>query len=208
MTASGTGSYGSTISGYTISGAMTGTRSSGVFTLSSISLSGTISYTVTVTDSRGRTASRSASIYVYPYSSPVLTQAEAARCNSAGTETEEGTYLAAMATATISSCNGKNGSTLHVYYRKNGDSAWTTGTSLSSGVKKVFGGGNILIDGAYQVRIVASDQFTSVERIIEVGAYSYTIHFKNGGKGVAFGKAAEKDNAVEIVSNWELFLGD
>lgn len=186
---------------------MSETKASGIFTQASVSSSGTISYTVTVTDSRGRTASRSASIYVYPYSSPVLTQAEAVRCDSAGTETEEGTYLAATATATISSCNGENGSTLHVYYRKNGDSAWTAGTSLSSGVKKVFGGGNILIDSAYQVRIVASDQFTTVERILEIGAYAYTIHFKNGGKGIGIGKAAEGDYLVSVADTWDIERG-
>lgn len=60
------------------------------------------------------------------------------------------------------------------------------------------------IDNAYQVKISVSDQFSTVDRILEVGMYAYAIHFKRGGLGVAFGQVSRIDNAVEVAPKWTL----
>ena len=36
----------------------------------------------------------------------------------------------------------------------------------------------------------------------------YTMHLQKGGKGVAFGKISERNKAVEIASDWTLYLGN
>lgn len=201
------GAYGSTITKYTISGGMAETRSTGSFTLSPIPTFGTLSFMVTVTDSRGRTESVSSSIEVEEYSPPAISESSVKRCVNTGEETEEGTYIAATVTADVSACAGNNGHIIRAYYRANGSDTWTAGPSLTSGIKEVFGDGTINADSSYQVRIVLSDQFTSVEKIFEVGAYSYAIHFKRGGLGVAFGQSSKTDRAVEISPDWTLLHG-
>ena len=100
ITATAAGYQGSTIASYTISGGATGTQSSNVFAISPINTSGTVSYTVKVTDSRGRTATATVSVSVVAYSAPVLTLTEAFRCTSNGTPSDTGTYISAKASGT------------------------------------------------------------------------------------------------------------
>ena len=79
------GSYGSTIKSYSISG---GGYSGTVSTLTTgfLNSSGTITFTATVTDSRGRTsAAATVSITVVAYSVPSFSSYNSQRCNSGGT---------------------------------------------------------------------------------------------------------------------------
>ena len=85
------GVYGSTIKSYSISGpGLSSTASSA--TSAVLSESGTLTYKVTVTDSRGRTVTKSVDISVIDYSPPSLTLT-AKRCLSDGTLSTSGTYL-------------------------------------------------------------------------------------------------------------------
>ena len=87
------GIYGSTIKSYSISGGgYSGTQSS--LTTGFLNSSGTITFTATVTDSRGRTsAAATVSISVIAYSPPSFSSYNSQRCNSGGTLTDDGTYI-------------------------------------------------------------------------------------------------------------------
>ena len=207
ITATAAGYQGSTISSYTISGGATGTQSSNVFTVSVIYSSGTITYTVKVTDSRGRTATASVSISVVAYSAPSFTATEAFRCASNGTASETGTYISAKASGTYSSVSSKNSMTLKVQYGLTTSSAYSTAVTLTNGTASVIGGGSIDANYSFNVKFTLTDQFNTIEKILTVGTAAYTVFFRQGGNGVALGKVSERANAVEINSDWDIYHG-
>lgn len=136
-----------------------------------LTISGSTSYTVTVTDSRGRTATSTATRYINPYANPAISKLEAVRCLSDGTQSDtEGTYLKARQTFTYSavdknttggSITAKNSLSIkRVDYKRHDTSSWTTGISSAvSGTSwsSVFGGGNIDIAYSYDVRLTVQD---------------------------------------------------
>ena len=207
ITATASGYQGSTISSYTISGGATGTQTSNVFTISVIYTSGTVTYTVKATDSRGRTASASISVSVVAYSAPSFSATEAFRCVAAGTASDTGTYISAKASGTYSSVSSKNSMTLKVQYALTTTGAYSTAVTLTNGTASVIGSGSIDANYSFYVKFTLTDQFTSIEKVLTIGTAAYTIFFRQGGKGVAFGKVSERANAVEIDSSWDLYHG-
>ena len=207
ITATASGYQGSTVSSYTISGGATGTQSSNVFTISVIYSSGTITYTVKVTDSRGRTATASVSISVVAYSAPAFSSTDAFRCNSSGTASDTGTYLSVKATGTYSSVSSKNSMTLKVQYALSTSSAYGTATTLTNGTTSIIGSGSIDTNYSFKVKFTLSDQFNSIEKVLNIGTAAFTVFFRQGGNGVAFGKVSERANALEINGDWDIYHG-
>lgn len=207
ITATAAGYQGSTISSYTISGGATGTQSSNVFTISTIYSSGTITYTVKVTDSRGRTATASTSISVVAYSAPAFSATDAFRCIANGTASDTGTYISAKATGTFSSVSSKNSMTLKVQYALSTSGAYSTAVTLTNGTASVIGNGSIDINYSFKVKFTLSDQFNTIEKVLNVGTAAFTVFFRQGGNGVAIGKVSERANAVEINPDWDIYHG-
>ena len=207
ITATASGYQGSTISSYTISGGATGTQTSNVFTISVIYTSGTVTYTVKATDSRGRTASASVSVSVVAYSAPSFSATEAFRCVAAGTASDTGTYISAKASGTYSSVSSKNSMTLKVQYALTTTGAYSAAVTLTNGTASVIGNGSIDANYSFYVKFTLTDQFSTIEKVLTIGTAAYTIFFRQGGKGVAFGKVSERANAVEIDSSWDLYHG-
>lgn len=207
ITATAAGYQGSTISSYTISGGATGTQSSNVFTISTIYSSGTITYTVKVTDSRGRTATASTSISVVAYSAPAFSATDAFRCVAAGTASDTGTYISAKATGTFSSVSNKNSMTLKVQYALSTSGAYSTAVTLTNGTASIIGNGSIDINYSFKVKFTLSDQFNTIEKVLNVGTAAFTVFFRQGGNGVAIGKVSERANAVEINPDWDIYHG-
>ena len=207
ITATAAGYQGSTISSYTISGGATGTQSSNVFTISTIYSSGSITYTVKVTDSRGRTATASTSISVVAYSAPAFSATDAFRCVAAGTASDTGTYISAKATGTFSSVSNKNSMTLKVQYALSTSGAYSTAVTLTNGTASIIGNGSIDINYSFKVKFTLSDQFNTIEKVLNVGTAAFTVFFRQGGNGVAIGKVSERANAVEINPDWDIYHG-
>lgn len=207
ITATAAGYQGSTISSYTISGGATGTQSSNIFTISTIYSSGTITYTVKVTDSRGRTAMASTSISVVAYSAPAFSATDAFRCVAAGTASDTGTYISAKATGTFSSVSSKNSMTLKVQYALSTSGAYSTAVTLTNGTASIIGNGSIDINYSFKVKFTLSDQFNTIEKVLNVGTAAFTVFFRQGGNGVAIGKVSERANAVEINPDWDIYHG-
>ena len=207
ITATAAGYQGSTISSYTISGGATGTQSSNVFTISTIYSSGTITYTVKVTDSRGRTATASTSISVVAYSAPAFSATDAFRCIANGTASDTGTYISAKATGTFSSVSNKNSMMLKVQYALSTSGAYSTAVTLTNGTASIIGNGSIDINYSFKVKFTLSDQFNTIEKVLNVGTAAFTVFFRQGGNGVAIGKVSERANAVEINPDWDIYHG-
>lgn len=102
------GAQGSTITAYrtTLNGTAYNTAS---FTTNLLSVAGNSTLSITVTDSRGRTATTTRTIAVLAYAQPTLSLFKAERCNSTGTAPQtDGNRVRISATAGASSVNAKN----------------------------------------------------------------------------------------------------
>lgn len=207
ITATAAGYQGSTVASYTISGGATGTQTSNVFTISKIYTSGTVTYTVKVTDSRGRTATASVSISVVAYSAPAFSATDAFRCVAAGTASDTGTYISAKATGTFASVSNKNSMTLKVQYALSTSGAYSTAVTLTNGTASIIGNGSIDINYSFKVKFTLSDAFNTIEKVLNVGTAAFTVFFRQGGNGVAIGKVSERANAVEINPDWDIYHG-
>lgn len=201
------GALGSTIKSYSISGGgFSSTTSS--FTTGYLNTAGIITFIATITDSRGRTATKSCSINVVDYATPTIINIISQRCDYTGTTSDTGTYIKATATMTVAPCIGFNTIMKQIYYRQNGASTWIYAGSLSgsSGTTSslLFGNNSISPDYTYEVLYRVTDTFITVDYIDTVSSSHYVMHFKNGGGGVAFGKAAEIENCLDVAVDWDL----
>lgn len=206
LTINGTsGSYGSTIKSYSISG---GGYSSTASTLTTgfLNTSGSITFTATVTDSRGRNSNAATvTISVVAYTQPTFSSLSSQRCLSSGSLDDDGTYIRGQVSYTFSSCGSKNSVTRAVYYKKTADSTWTNaGVSFSSGTAFTFGGGNISTETSYDIKYTLTDAFTTITVQDVVSTAAVVMDFKSGGKGLAIGKVSETDNCFEVSSKWSV----
>ena len=192
---------GSSIESYkiTINGT---TYTSRTFTTNVLKTSGSNSYSVTVTDKRGRTASTSGTFNVLAYTSPTISSFSVVRSNANGTANDEGAYAKINASASISSLNSKNTKSFVLQYKLKSATTWTNLETYTGGytytvTNKIIS--NINVDNPYDFRIVATDYFGAVNSKVIALSTAYTIlDIKANGKGIAFGKVATEDNVQDI----------
>lgn len=189
---SASGSYSSTIKSYKIvANGVTYTANSP--TTGVLITSGTNTITVTVMDSRGRTASKTATISVLAYTSPTISYLTAGRCNSEGTADADGAYISASFKTVVTALNNKNSVTATLEYKKNSETTWTTAgtyTAYTQTPTMVF---DADIDSSYNVRLTVKDDFSTATLEKAVGTVYTLIDFRSTGKGIAIGKVSEED---------------
>lgn len=200
ISASGDGAYGSTISSYSVvCGNTTKTGASPVFDLPT---AGEIKFTVTVTDSRGRTASAEVSISVVAYSSPTATILAAYRSDADGNQDDDGTYATVVFKADITSLGNKNSAKYTVKYRIKGTTVWTSvevttqaGNYAPEGAVQVV---PIQLDSSYELSVSAADDFSAVDSLYRtVQVAFFLISFHRATKAVGIGqKATEPGTAA------------
>lgn len=148
-------------------------------------------------------------VWQLAYTKPRINGLSVERCDADGNALEEGTYArvsfgwatdraVSSITVTWTSVMGGSGST-------NIPASGTSGN-----VSFVFGGGNLSADATYTVAVAVADSGGSTPASTTLSSIEYTIDFLAGGKGAAFGKAAEKEgvleNAWEFHQNGNLFV--
>ena len=199
LTASGVGgSQGSTITKVAFSGAsQSSTGTATTWTTSQITVSGSQTFTCTVTDSRGRTASKTLSVTIQPYTAPVLKTFSAVRADSSGTATDEGTAVLVSSTITAAAtCNGKNTTTRKVYYKLASDSVWAELATLTSDSQTITSV-TFSTDSTYDLKIEVVDGFNTIVQTVQLPTSYSMIEFRATKKGIALGKASEYD-AFEV----------
>ncbi|NLT17420.1 MAG: hypothetical protein GXY11_07345, partial [Clostridiales bacterium] len=198
------GAYGSTITNYTVTGnGQTFNNSSGTFGV--FPTAGTVTFTGTVKDSRGRTRTSTISITVDPYSAPSLTKIQAYRSISDGTANTSGTYLSLKATTLFSSLGGQNAVTLRGRFAQRGGSygAWN---AMTSNTLKILPG--LLAVYSYTAQINVVDTLgSSYTYTATIPTDSVSFNLMDGGMGAAFGKYAENANYLELAAGWGLMFG-
>lgn len=199
------GAYGSTIQSYTTT--IQGRSYAGAsFTSDILTASGTIQLTIRVTDSRGRTASTTASVSVTEYSPPQITTLNAWRIDASGNQTDDGERLALQLAYAIAGVGGKNDRTLTVKYRQGSSGTFET---ISSGAAETSYSGTVnytdapelSTDHTYTIQVTLSDYFTSVSYTIEVPTAKYILDIPDTKDGAAFGKAAEERDLLDVAWN-------
>ncbi|MCI8632525.1 MAG: InlB B-repeat-containing protein [Lachnospiraceae bacterium] len=166
---------------------------------------GTSASATTVSYAAGAVYSQNAAITLYAiwelaYTKPRITGLSAARCDSSGTSSDDGAYVrvsfgwqtdktvSSIALAWSSTSGGSGSSTVSA-----------SGTSGS--VSQVIGGGNISTEYSYTITVTVSDSGGSTTYTRTVSGKAYAIDFLGGGKGAAFGKAAETDDFLDVAWN-------
>lgn len=199
VTASGTS--GSTIASYKVVADGKTYTSANVET-DAISGSGRMTLTVTVTDSRGRTASASKTVDVIEYAQPKITAMTIKRSNSSGGSNSGGAYLTVTFSTSLSSIDGKNSALYQVKYKKKTASSYSTATvSAYTNIFAVSSGTYTFsadTASSYDVILVASDDFGSVEKSGTGASITKIFSLLAKGLGMGIGKVAELENTLEI----------
>lgn len=201
------GVYSSTIKSYSTS--VDGkTFSDASFTTDVIKNSGTLTITVTVIDSRGRTATASKTVTVLAYVGPKISSFSVKRCNSSGVSDSSGAYLGLTFSASVTSLNSKNTAAYVVKYKKKTDSSYTSATLSSyAGSYSVSNGSYVFAastSSSYDVILEVTDAFSTANKSGEGSPITKLFSWLNRGLGWAFGKVAEIENALDVA--WDTYI--
>lgn len=197
---SASGAQGSTIKTYKT--AINGVNYSGSsFTSGLIGASGVVFVTSTVTDSRGRTASKTVNITLIPYSSPTIASFSVSRVLADGTENGDGTHAKIAFNFAISPLNEQNNKSYVIEYKRSGETDWisiTSGSVYSSDGTLTSASSILNINSSYDVRLTVRDYFTAVYATANIPTAFTLYDILADGTGWAFGKVAEESNLLDI----------
>lgn len=199
VTAQGTGIHGSTITGYVIT---CGTQSkTGASTVFDLPTSGTVTITVKVTDSRGRTATASKSITVAAYSPPSAAITSAYRCDADGNEDSDGAYAIVIFNASVTSLSSKNSAAYKLKHRVRGTSSWSSvaldslsGNYTPTGASHIV---SVSTDSAYEFSVEVTDDFGAVSSPYRIVQIAFALmQIKRSTKSIGLGTRANLANTV------------
>lgn len=155
---------GATLASIAFSGpGISSTGTSTTATTSTMTTTGSKTWTVIVTDSRGRTATTTVSKTVYDYANPVISSIEVCRCDSDGTlNNNSGTYIKFKPHFSVSSVNGNNGLATSngamLKWRVSGGSYGTAFAVTNNTWTAVQGGGAISTASTYEGQLTVTDK--------------------------------------------------
>ena len=204
VTTNATAGYGSSIKKYSSSG--TGkTYSTKTYTSNTLSKSGTVTISSTVTDNRNRTASKTASITVAAYSAPKINTFSISRCNADNSANDEGSYAAITYGLSITNINNsnKNSKTATIKYKPVGsdDSAIQTISitpSAYSVAATTLPAVGVNAELSYEFTMSVTDDFGTTVATKVLSTAETLLDFHNSGSGMAIGKVAEEGGILDI----------
>ena len=183
------GSYGSTITSYSITGGNLNSVSPNGATTGTLN-GGDYTFVVKVTDSRGRTAEASKVETVHAYSSPTIS-ARAFRCNKDGTESSSGVYIAVNFSWEITNLasNNSNAKQYFIQYKTSSASSYTTSvdwtnlSSYSGSMTKVLSQ-TFSTTSSYNIQLKVKDSFGTTTSTLSVSTISALLNIEKNGVGV------------------------
>ena len=153
------------------------------------------------------------------YAYPTIDPANVIRCNSSGTEADDGTYGKVSFTWSIDTTaddGGNTGKRAVISWKPTTTSSWDNASSVTitlSGtggtINRVFGSGAISTDVSYDVRIAVTDTHEidgnecTGYRYLMLSQAFFTLDFLAGGHGVAMGVAATQTDAFELAMDFD-----
>lgn len=194
------GTYSSTISSIKHKIGGTEYTAKADYTSGFITVSGDVSIVTTVTDTRGRTASKTTTITVYAYEAPKITKFTAIRCGEGGAVNNNGTYVKVSMAFSVSPINNKNAKSYQLEYKTAADDTYTkivSGNTYS--YDDVYITGNtFLAANSYDIRLVVADSFTESEAVVRVNVASRLMSYIIAKMAIAIGKVAELANTFDV----------
>ena len=206
-----TAQYGATISGYNIRG---GGYSGANATLATglLNSSGTIPFVFRVTDSRGLYTEKTVNISVLAYASPKVTSLIGWRVDAAGTSSLAGTLGKCKAVWSYSQLNSANTCAAKIYIKPTGGSETLLNAAMASNstywIATSAGNMTLTATTRYVLRLALTDKYGTVSVTADLPSAAFAMHLNAAGNSIAFGKACERSNAVEIAARRTLYLGD
>ena len=190
---SATAKYGASIKSYSIRFDDNIYTSANFTTSKPISTSGNVTGTIVVTDTRDKSTTQTFTISVLAYNKPTI--------NSFSVVRDETTPSNAIADIDISvtSLGNNNSKTFLLKYKSSNDLSYTT-IQLNNSSYSLDTQQTIVISEnySYEFVLVISDDFYTTERTINITSAFDLMNFNASGKGIAFGKVSERNNAMEI----------
>ena len=194
------GVYGSTIKTYSISGgdySYSGDKNT--YTTGVVDKSGDITFTATITDSRGRTASKTVKVTVTAYTLPTLTF-ETYRCDSSGTkDIIKGTYIYVKPTFTYCIITGNAIKTKSIKINNTSKS-----TAFNSGQGYVFSG--YALNTTHEVEVSITDNVGNTVTVIhDIDIGKVILNIPPHKNGVGWGRYCNKEGEFQIEYDLNVF---
>lgn len=165
---------------------------------------GSVEVEVTVTDSRGRTASTKKTITVQEYSEPTIETFTLERANNLGTVVDNGTFAKIKLKGSGSSVGEKNSVEAKIYHMRSDTTTWTLAKTIpvKYAIDQTIMIADMIASRSYAVKVELSDVFTSTVAESVLNAEGAVIGWLPGGIGISFGKAAEEAYTADF--NWKI----
>ena len=188
------GIYGSTISSYslTFTGLSSNTDS---LTVNNITFYGELDAVAKVTDSRGRSFTKTVTFTVVDYAKPTLS-VTACRCDSTGKEDASGEFMSIKAVAKVASVGDNTLSQLTVEYKNAMSMAYTKAT-LTSGTPFIVSASS---NYTYNWIVTAADKVNTVSINGSVATGEVILDILADGTGIKIGGVAEEEG---LHSAWD-----
>lgn len=197
------GRYYSTIRAYSIK-ALGVTESRNDVDMGVLSDAGSVTVEITVTDSRGRTASTTETITVEEYGEPAIEKFSVQRANSSGTLTDNGTYAKIELKTSASALGNKNTVEAKIYHMRSDATAWTLARTIpvEYTIDQTIMIADMIASRSYAIKVEVSDTFGSTVTEGVLNAEGAVIGWLPGGIGISFGKAAEEAYTADF--DWKI----
>ena len=207
VTVTATPAYSSPIDYCSISA--NGTSVSGTTTTTGLlRTAGSSRVTATVRDKRGRSNSHYYDMNVQDYNAPTVSALSVHRCNEDGTANDQGGYIKATFSASVSSMNSKNTAVYRLKYKKSSDTSYTTVTLADlANEYSVANYSHIFeADGnsSYDVEITVQDRHKTASRSTSASTAFTLMNFNAQGNGIGFGQVCEKENTFQCGLDFEV----
>lgn len=202
ITATASGTYGSTIRSFTISGgySTTETGSSLSYTGGTLTSSGSKTFNVVAKDSRGRSSASKAAgtITVYAYSKPTVSSFAVSRKSS------DAKKIIVKGNWSFSDVNGKNTVTATLQYKRTTSSEWTTYGTIAKNTNVELTT-EFAEEYSYNFRLTVRDAIgNTAQDESMISTIDVLLDFRAGGKGLGIGKIAESDS-MEVALDARFF---
>lgn len=160
---------------------------------------------VSITDSRGITATKQVTIPYYEWNFPSAIVDSYKRCLQDGTETDLGDYCKMIVSYNISSLENQNAKDIsRVIPNPSGTGTITVESTLTNYVLTETYIFPANIERSYTLSVTVTDDFASDTKTIILSTAGVIMDFLRGGKGIGLGKVAEYSKMVDVNPEWRL----
>lgn len=176
------------------------------FTTPAVTAAGSLSMVVKVTDSRGRTASKTVTATVLDYATPAINDLRVSRVDGTGGADPNGALIAVYYKYAVASVSGKNTAAMLIEYKLSTGTDWTTlltGSALSADTWATPVSPEFSVDYQYDVRLTVTDWFgAKVTRTAVLPSGAVILDIGADGDCLGIGETAQYPGHVGIA--WAL----